>query len=758
MIYRFAEFELDTDQSRLTRGAEEVPLQPKVFEALLLLARNPGQLVTKQELMDALWPETFVNEEALAQIIFKLRRSLGDTRGEPRFVQTVLKRGFRFLPDVSVDPDDRAIKPHPKERSDENGQEKSAALGQATGSASSDLPQPDEPTTLALLVKEANLEKVQKQNAEANGLRAAGARGGVEAARPWRGRVLYGLIGVLLIAGSSVAIRQWLVSHRRPVSPLVDGEHRQRVRRVTFFPERDEDADIAPNGKSLVFVSKHGGDGLFKLYWMNTSGGDPLRLTRSNVEEQTPRFSPNGDWIVYRRDSEGGSGHSVWRVAATGGQESLLAPDAALPDWSPDGREILFVRGLANGEYALMRMSLEDRTERLILTRAELMDMPAWSPDGSRIAFVSREALWVVTAEGDEARRVTERDVTVQTLTWAPDSKAIICDATWGGRRNLWMIPLEGDSPPVPITAGSGVDIYPSITPDWKYLLYTNEQWQRLVWIVDKSGRHPVKIPSKTTFESISIDSTGRWLAYSDFEPEHEAPSTGNAMGLLDVKTLEQRRLGFGDFPVFSPDGKRLAFLREDKEGSKLYVMELETGSSRRVSQTLALRIEPAWSRDGTRIVFHRSDNAKNPGLTIVELASGHETPLAEGNYSSPEWSPDGQWIAASGTGSDGRGLYIFDMNNLQPKRISETCSYEAAPIWASDSRSVQILVDERKRPALLTLSVNGVSSSRLELEFSPDPSFWGIFHVKPTPDGYVYLLQRVEGDIYMAEHPGRSQ
>src|SRR5262249_13364977 len=100
-IYRFKEFELDPAESQLRQQGAELTLQPKVFAALLLLVQRPGQLVTKQELMDALWPETFVNEEALPQFIHKLRRARGDSHEDPRFVQTVLKRGFGFLPAVS---------------------------------------------------------------------------------------------------------------------------------------------------------------------------------------------------------------------------------------------------------------------------------------------------------------------------------------------------------------------------------------------------------------------------------------------------------------------------------------------------------------------------------------------------------------------------------------------------------------------------------------------------------------------------------
>jgi DNA-binding winged helix-turn-helix (wHTH) protein len=116
-VYRFEEFELAPAELRLTRNGQEVALQPKVFEALFLLVQRSGRLVTKQELMDALWPDTNVNEEALTQAIRKLRRAIGDHPDEPHFVQTVLKGGYRFLPPVAViqhdQPESRGETPAP---------------------------------------------------------------------------------------------------------------------------------------------------------------------------------------------------------------------------------------------------------------------------------------------------------------------------------------------------------------------------------------------------------------------------------------------------------------------------------------------------------------------------------------------------------------------------------------------------------------------------------------------------------------------
>ncbi|MBX7223700.1 MAG: AAA family ATPase [Blastocatellia bacterium] len=109
MPYRFFEFSLDAEQSRLSRHGEDLEVQPKVFQALLYLVERRGQLVTKEELVEALWPDTAVSDESLSQIIHKLRRAIGDDGEERRLVQTVPKRGFRFLPEITGDEPQPAV-------------------------------------------------------------------------------------------------------------------------------------------------------------------------------------------------------------------------------------------------------------------------------------------------------------------------------------------------------------------------------------------------------------------------------------------------------------------------------------------------------------------------------------------------------------------------------------------------------------------------------------------------------------------------
>src|ERR1051326_6838783 len=100
--YRFGEFIVDTDQKVLLRQDKELPLTPKLFETLLILVENSGRIVQKEQFMERLWPHTFVEEANLTSNIRQLRKSLGDNAREPHYIETVSKRGYRFIANVEM--------------------------------------------------------------------------------------------------------------------------------------------------------------------------------------------------------------------------------------------------------------------------------------------------------------------------------------------------------------------------------------------------------------------------------------------------------------------------------------------------------------------------------------------------------------------------------------------------------------------------------------------------------------------------------
>ena len=101
---RFGEFILDREDRQLLRGGKGVELGSRYFDALALLATNPGTLVTKDRFMDEVWSGVPVTDEALTQCIRTLRRALGDEASRPRYIETVPKHGYRFVAEVSKAP------------------------------------------------------------------------------------------------------------------------------------------------------------------------------------------------------------------------------------------------------------------------------------------------------------------------------------------------------------------------------------------------------------------------------------------------------------------------------------------------------------------------------------------------------------------------------------------------------------------------------------------------------------------------------
>src|SRR5216684_148601 len=100
-LYSFGHFQVDSGERVLQRDGEVVPLAPRVFDTLLLLVRNSGRALDKDALMKELWPGTFVEEVNLAQHISLLRKALGESPTEPQYIETIPRRGYRFLAKVS---------------------------------------------------------------------------------------------------------------------------------------------------------------------------------------------------------------------------------------------------------------------------------------------------------------------------------------------------------------------------------------------------------------------------------------------------------------------------------------------------------------------------------------------------------------------------------------------------------------------------------------------------------------------------------
>jgi DNA-binding winged helix-turn-helix (wHTH) protein/tetratricopeptide (TPR) repeat protein len=130
--YRFGEFELDGRGYRLLKAGGAIELPPKALDLLFLLAASPAALVSKDDILDALWPGVSVTDNAITQVVSELRQALGDTPGSPQFIQTVPRRGYRFVAETAVVGGDAPAQRAPAE-SQPRAQRVPAAAGGSAG-------------------------------------------------------------------------------------------------------------------------------------------------------------------------------------------------------------------------------------------------------------------------------------------------------------------------------------------------------------------------------------------------------------------------------------------------------------------------------------------------------------------------------------------------------------------------------------------------------------------------------------------------
>ena len=99
-FYEFGPFRVDVTERQLLRDGAAIPLTSKVFDTLLVLVENSGHALEKEELLQKVWPDTFVDEGNLCQNISVLRKALGDNTGDTRYIETIPRRGYRFIAEI----------------------------------------------------------------------------------------------------------------------------------------------------------------------------------------------------------------------------------------------------------------------------------------------------------------------------------------------------------------------------------------------------------------------------------------------------------------------------------------------------------------------------------------------------------------------------------------------------------------------------------------------------------------------------------
>ena len=615
-LYEFGCFRLDPAEHLLLRDGEVVALTPKAFDLLLVLVNHQGHLLGKDELMRELWPDSFVEEGNLADNISRLRKALGESAGGQRFIETVPKRGYRFVAPV-------------REVREEGGGGTIVLAESSFSAAESD----EEEKGRDEAVK---AEEERRQAVEPERVTTPGQESLVPPRlqpRRIKRRWLWSAVAFIgmLIAGLAL----WLgVLRRAPVTPT----SLLKVVNFTSFPGREITPMFSPDGNSLAFAWNGEHQNNFDIYVKLLNVETPLRLTTDPADETSPAFSPDGRYIAFLRRSVGGS--RVYIIPSIGGPERKLTEsfeDASNTwrinlawflgralDWSPDGKFIAMRdKRSPQAPYGISLISVETGEKRAITSPLATLHgdyHPAFSPDGSLLAFLRGDSLaaidiYVIPAAGGEARRITSDNQRMIGMAWTAEGGELVFFSERGGEVGLWRVSASGGTPERVMAVG-GNAIHPHVAPVGDRLAYVQNHLDTNIWRIEASSQAgkadtPTRLIASTQADSNpQYSPDGRKITFNSNRSGSDEIWVCDADGSRPMRLTHFNGHGVGS-PRWSPDGQRIAFDSRQEGHADIYVVRADGGRPRRITTEPSSEVRPSWSRDG-RFIYFGSDRTGN--------------------------------------------------------------------------------------------------------------------------------------------------
>lgn len=438
-VIRFGPFEADLRTRELRKRGLKLKLQEQPFQVLAMLLERPGELVTREEIRARLWPEdTFVDfDHGLNAAVRRLREALNDNASLPRFVETLPRRGYRFIAPVqTTNPE---AEPWPEAGAAKTARVESGAAVSPDANAAEDAP----------------------FETPANG-GDAGPKPGRLGERARRTRVtalawLASLVlaSLLIVVGTGI----WQRALRRVAAEKI--VQRQLTANPSEIPLQA--AAISPDGKYLAYSDAKG----LHLQLIKTGQTRTLPVPNRFVASDVS-WLPDGTEILASGGQAGGAS-GIWSFSVLGGSSRKLRGHAAAPEASPDGKLIAFLGGLeSRAAYGIWVMDPNGENARRVVAAqpGERFLRVRWSPDGRRLVFtrsvpgvtpiteprvvLGTEVLESVGRNGGEATAIVTK-VGLQDFYWLPDGRILFSVAQeekFGSDSNLWAILTDAAGKP----------------------------------------------------------------------------------------------------------------------------------------------------------------------------------------------------------------------------------------------------------------------------------------------------------------------
>lgn len=703
IVYEFGEYRLEPEKLLLMKNSEVVNLPPKTIEVLVALVESSGKVLTKQEILDKVWSDTFVEEANLTHHVSALRKALGEGQNGAKFIETIPRRGYRFVYEVyrtSNNASEVAFTEKTKARDVEEIFENDDIA--PTKSAIKQNPLPLRESEQAVL----------RRNRRTTVIAATA------------------LAAILVLTAGVFAWRFW-----QPHPVFFDDSSRARWRTASVIeaknPTFGEIAHLsfAPGGKFVAFERSSAGKSA--LHVKQIGGGEPVKLTDGKWLDAYPIWFSDGQRLLFLSNRDNFWG--LWTIPFLGGTPALVKR-LDIPIATPvqplkigrDGERVFLWL-----DRKLFVLNLNEDQPRLIFESSDKYQDAgdfAVSPDETQFAFSGVSAgesqIFVRSLFGaEEPRQVTSGAGKKRQPAWFPDSQQLAfssdsngnfqiyaTDASNGG--SLRQLTLSGDDHTAPIVSDDGrsilfltnreeANIYSASLESAGETAHTRSTDLQLFAVVSPDN---ARVAYQTTTSTINFFKSS--LKIQSFDESNQI--------------FEVAREGFA--PQWSPDGGSLAFVRDDGSARNIWKVSANGQNETQITRdginiagfsTVPFNFDHtnfSFSPDGSQIAYS-SSRAGFPDLWTTEIGAAGESKDRRWTNNGAEigavktlfWSPDSKRIA-----------FVLESN---PKSAAEQKKYGIA---VADGSSVKIPHQSDRRARILGWTAGGLEVLAALREINP--------------------------------------
>ncbi len=699
-LITFGPFVIDLYERKLFLDGDAVPISPKSYDLLIYFTENSGEILEKARLMDAVWPDSFVEEGNLSFTVGQLRKSLGDSSQSPLYIETIPRRGYRFIARV--------------ER------------------------------------RKASTRQVEQREPAASAPVATTLHTGQPS---W---ALAG--GVLLVFLMALTTGGWLagLSWRAEADQPVKLDFLDLTTTGSAYH-----AEISPDGKSIVYVNANGRAPSIWLRQLETDNHvEILPAALSNYGGL--RFSPDGDYLYYTSIPVTNAPHYVlYRISIFGGVPTEIARDVqGRFTISNDGSRIGFVRCYykADDNCSLWMADADGRGEERLATRLDpnRIGAMAFDPDGSRVVFAagqsenaSREfTLFQVDLATRKERELSpERFFNIRDVEFAPGTGGLIFTAGGIplGHSQIWFV--DGTTGAAkPLTNESSTFSHVSLDRSGATLVATRVVGDFKLSVMSPDSRDFAVIGATRSAE---FTKDGRIVFTSTESGNGEIWSMrpdGTELRQLTNHRADDVRA------VVSPDGARIFFMSNRTGEAHVWAMKPDGTGLEQITREqggFPLRVPV----DGRSLLYHSGVGRR---LRRIDLATGEEFDVIAERHNMLDVSRDGSLAAHPDKQGSAESVIIRSTETgavLTTFRLTHTAGRLIDLEWHPDGKHIDILIRdaENTRAEIWRKEVFGRGDPKLFHEFtndSPDQ----VTSITHTPDGSLAFIRgRWKSDAVVA-------